>query len=139
MTTNYGSDLYSVEDVDPTRTVTGVELVGQDAYWRLRTPNAQGILEADSPDYGLDLEGLIGSIDTPSDAAALPDKIRSELKKDERILTVDSTITRTEQSSGAVDYDIAIRCESTEGPFELVGKVGASGFDLAVKLLPGGV
>ena len=110
MTTNFGTDLYSVDDVDPTRTVAGVELVAQDAYWRLKTPPAQGILEADAPDYGFDLEAAIGALDSDADAAALSDKIRSELTKDERILTVESTIVRTEQRNGAVDYDIGIRC-----------------------------
>jgi len=139
MTTNFGLDLSSVDDVDETRTVTGVELVAEDALWRLKTPHSQGIFAADDPEYGLDLEAEIGKSDDPSDAAALPDKIRSELTKDDRILTVDTTISRTEQSNGAVDYDIAIHCETAEGPFELVGKAGDSGLDLAVKLLPGGI
>jgi hypothetical protein len=140
MTTNFGTDLYSVEDVDETRTVTGVDLVAQDAYWRLRTTPDQGIVVEDSPEgYGYDLEGAIGAADTPEDEAAIPDKIRSELKKDERILTVESTISRTVASNGAVEYDIAIRCETAEGPFELVGKAGDAGFNLALKLLPGAV
>jgi hypothetical protein len=140
MTTNLGLDLYSVEDVDETRTVTGVDLVAQDAYWRLRTTPDQGIVVEDSPEgYGFDLEGVIGALDSEEDEAALPDKIRSELKKDERILSVESTISRSVAKNGAVDYDIAIKCETAEGPFELVGRAGDSGFNLAVKLLPGAV
>jgi len=136
---NYGADVFSADDVDETRTVTGVELVAQDAYWRLKTPDGQGILEADAPEgYGFDLEGAIGALESESDAAALPDKIRSELKKDDRILTVETETSRTIASNGAVEYDITIRCETAEGPFELVGKAGADGFDLAIKLLPGG-
>lgn len=138
MTTNYGLDMYSVDEIDETRTVTGVALVAQDSYWRLKTPPEQGILEEDAPGYGLDLEALIGAADTESDAAAIPDKIRAQLKQDPRIDTVDTTMARTVKSNGAVEYDITIRCETTElGPFDLVGKAGDAGLNLAVKLLPG--
>jgi hypothetical protein len=136
-TSELGFDLYSLDEVDETRTVSGVALVAQDAYWRLKTPHAMGILQEDAPDYGFDLEGAIGAIDTPSEAAALPDRIRSELTSDERILSVDTEITRTGDGP-AVTYDIAIHCETAEGPFDIIGTAGADGLELAIKLLPGG-
>lgn len=141
MTTNFGTDLYSVEDVDESRTVSGVALVAQDAYWALQTPTNQGIDEVDAPGRTMDLEGEIGNLDetTGSGAAALPDKIRTTLKEDERILDVNSTVNRTVRSNGLVDYDINIRCETAEGPFALVAKVGDEGFSLAVTLLPGDI
>jgi hypothetical protein len=138
MTIDFGLDLSSLDDVDETRTVTGVELVAQDALWRLRTPHAMGILEADAPDYGLDLEGAIGRSDSPSEAASLPDRIRAELMSDERILSVESDVVRTVEGP-AVTYAIRIRCDTAEGPFELVGAADATGLELAAKLLPGGV
>jgi hypothetical protein len=135
---DFGLDLSSEEDVDETREVTGVELVAQDALWRLKTPNAMGILAADAPDYGFDLEELLGSASTEADAASLPDRVRSELTKDERILTVETTVVRTVEGA-ATAFDISIHCETTEGPFELVGRCDQDGLELAVKLLPGGV
>lgn len=138
MTTNFGLDLSSADDIDETRTVTGVELVGQDAMWRLQTPPNQGILEADAPDQGLDLLGLLGTIESESEAATLPARIRAELTKDDRIQSVEVAIARTEEGP-AVGYDIDIRCETAEGPFKLVGKAGDGTLDLAVKLLPGGI
>lgn len=139
MTTNFGLDLSSLDDVDESRTVTGVELVAQDAFWRLRTPHGQGILEADAPDYGFDLEGAIGEADSPEHAASLPAKIEAELTNDPRITDVTAEVVRTVATSGAVSYDITIRCETAEGPFELVGHAGDDGFSLAVNLLPGGI
>lgn len=133
----FGTDLSSLDDVDETREVTGVELVAQDAVWRLKTPRAMGILEADSPDYGLDLLEAIGSVETEGDSAALPERIRGELTKDERILTVDATVTRTVQGP-ATTYDIAIHCDTAEGPFDLVGTAADGRLDLAINLLPGG-
>jgi hypothetical protein len=138
MTTEFGLDLSSFDDVDETREATGLELVGQDAVWRLKTPRANGILAADAPDYGLDLLEAIGSAETEADAASLPDRIRAELMKDERILSVEATVTRTVEGP-ATAYDIRIRCETNEGPFELVGRADDAGLDLAVKLLPGGI
>jgi len=138
VTTNFGLDLSSIEDVDETREVTGVELVAQDALWRLKTPRSMGILEADAPDYGLDLLEAIGSAETAADAASLPERIRAELTKDDRILTVEATVTSTVDGPSTA-FDIRIRCETAEGPFELVGTVDDEGLDLAVKLLPGGI
>jgi len=138
MTTNFGTDLSSLDDLDETRVVSGLELVAQDAVWRLKTPRAMGILEGDAPDYGFDLLDAIGSAEVAGDTASLPERIRAELTKDERILSVTATVTRS--TEGAVTtFDIVIRCETSEGPFELVGFAGDEELDLAVRLLPGGV
>jgi hypothetical protein len=138
VTTNFGLDLSSLDDVDETREVTGIELVAQDAVWRLKTPRAMGILEGDAPDYGFDLLEAIGSAVTPEDAASLPDRIRAELTKEERILTVSATVTASTDGPSTT-FNIMIRCETAEGPFELVGLAGDETLDLAVKLLPGGI
>lgn len=138
MTTNvdFGLDLSSgADDIDETRTVTGLELVAQDAIWRLQTPRGMGILEADAPDYGFDLLEAIGSAETDSDVASLPDKIEGELTDDPRILTCDATVTRTVKGP-TVEYDIKIHCETADGPFDLVGTSDGATLDLASKLLP---
>jgi len=139
MTTEFGLDLSSLEDVDETRTVTGVELIAEDSIWRLKTPRGMGILEGDAPEYGFDLLEALGSAETEADAAAIPERIRSELTKDERIHTVNATIVRTVEGP-ATSYDITIRCETAEGgTFELVGPASDESLDLAVHLLPGGI
>lgn len=139
MTTNFGVDLSSLYDVDDSRTVTGVRLVAEDAYWRLRTQQGQGVLEADAPEYGYDLENAIGAADSAAEAASIPSKIERELRNDDRILDVTATVVRTVATNGAVTYDIAIRCETAEGPFALVGKADDAGLNLAVQILPGGI
>jgi hypothetical protein len=138
MTTNFGTDLSSLDDVDETRTVSGVELVAQDAIWRLKTPRGMGILAADSPEYGIDLLEAIGSATTPAQIAALPGLIQGELRKDERILFVEASVTAV-TNGPATEYDIEISCETDEGPFSLVGTAGSADLDLAIKLLPGGI
>lgn len=138
MTSNFGEDIYSLDEVDETRTVTGPALVAQDIYWRLQTPRSQGILEGDAPNYGIDLLELLGSAETEADAAALPGRIQTEIAEDERVLSSTVQVVRT-VNGPAIEYDISIRCETAEGPFELVGKASDEGLDLAVKLLPGGI
>lgn len=136
--TDFGVDLSSADDLDETRTVSGVELVAQDAVWRLKTPTSMGILEADAPGYGFDLLEAIGSVATADDAAALPGRIAAELKDDERILDVTATVVRTGEGPSE-RWDITIRCTTADGPFSLVGFVSDGELELAVKLLPGGV
>lgn len=138
MTTNFGLDMSSAEDIDETRTVTGVELVAQDTFWRLQTPRGAGILEADAPNYGIDLLGLIGSADTEADAASLPGRIQAQLTDDDRILSATVDVIRIVDGP-RVEYDITIICQTAEGPFELVGKCNDEQLNLAIKLLPGGI
>lgn len=139
MTTSvdFGQELSSAEDLDETRTVSGVELVAQDARWILLTPQNSGILQEDAPAYGFDLGEEIGAAVTPSQMAALPDKIRNALTNDDRILSAETTITRVDDGGPAIAYDIAIHCTTAEGPFDLVGTAGAAGLELEIKLLPG--
>jgi hypothetical protein len=137
--TDFGLDLSSLYDVDDSRTVTGVALVAEDAFWRLRTAPSQGILEGDAPEYGYDLEGAIGAIDEPSQAAGIEQKIEGQLGDDPRISEVTATIVRVIATTGAVSYDIQIHCDTADGPFDIVGTADASGLSLAVKLLPGGI
>lgn len=138
MSSALGVDLSSLDDVDETREVTGVELVAQDAVWRLRTPRSMGILEGDAPNYGMDLLEAIGSAETDNDAASLPDRIRSELKNDERIESINASVISTVKGP-ATAYDIRIRCETADGSFELVGTANSATLELGIKLLPGGV
>ncbi len=140
MTSEFGIDLSSLDDVDDTREVTGVELVAQDCVWRLKTPRGMGILGADAPDYGLDLLEALGSVELDADAASLPERIRAELSKDDRLLeeTIVATVTRT-VNGPAVAWDIRIRAETAEGPFELVGTSDGVDLNLGVRLLEGGV
>lgn len=138
MSTTLGTDVYSLDDLDETRVASGVALVAQDAVWRLQTPRGMGILAEDAPDFGMDLLGAIGSVQSAADAASLPGQIRAELTKDDRILSVDATVTRTTDGPAAA-YDIHIQCETAEGPFALVGNVtdDADALNLGVDLLKG--
>lgn len=123
---DFGVDLDWRDDLNPTgRLVSGVELLGQAAFHRLRTPRGACL---DAPDDGLDLSEYLSNGMTPTEIAAIPGEIRSELLKDERFLEAD--ITFTQDSPDSFRFKIVIT--PSAGPvFELVLAVA----DAAVKLI----
>lgn len=130
MSTNYGRDISCTTGLRTGRFAVGARLVAEAAYRRLTTP--RGMLRGgeDEDNYGLDLLDLIGSASTKADAAALPGRITAELKKDERILTVDVVVTPT--SNGvSTSFNIQIAAETVAGVFDLVLAVS----DVTVELL----
>jgi len=72
---DFGSDLDWADDLNPTgRLISGVELLGQAAFHRLRTP--RGACQ-DAPDDGLDLAEYLSQGMTPAEQAQVPGEIRS--------------------------------------------------------------
>lgn len=127
--TTYGRDLYSLEDVDPDRVVSDVELVAQDAYWRLKTPRGAGILSKDAPNYGIDLLDWLGAEMTQAQLAAIPAIVRAELAKDERLLEV--TVQASYEGGPNGVLTLTIDGDTAAGPFTLVVAVD----ELTVELL----
>lgn len=130
MSTNFGREISCTDSLRTGRFVSGARIVAEAAYRRLTTP--RGMLRGgeDEANYGLDLTELIGSVATKADAAALGGRISSELKKDERILTVTVTVTPI-PGPVATQFDIAISADTTDGPFVLQLSVS----DVTVELL----
>lgn len=112
------------------RYVTGPRLVAEACFRRLTTP--RGMLRGgeDEGNYGLDLTDLIGSVTTGADAASLPGRIESELKKDERILDLRVDVADESQGPGRA-FVITIEAETNEGPFTL----GISADEVTVDLI----
>jgi hypothetical protein len=113
--TDLGRDIGCTTGLRTGRFVTKGRLVGEAAYRRLTTP--RGMLR-DDLDYGLDLTEMIGSANPRATAAALPGQIKSELLKDQRIVSVDADVT-VSTSGPATTFTIDIRAETTLGPFTL--------------------
>jgi len=116
--TDYGRDVWCDASINAGRYATGLRLIAQNAVHRLSTP--RGVLRGDEDEanYGLDLPGMIGSIVSPGQAAALPGQIQNELLKDTRIHSVDATVTSA-VAGPAVTWTIAIRITAAEGEFVL--------------------
>lgn len=118
MATNFGRDTSCTTSLRTGRLVTGARLVAESAYRRLTTP--RGMLRGGEEElnFGLDLTEVIGSVKTAADAAALPGRIRAELKKDERIESVDVVVTETTSGPGR-SFAVRVDALTAEGPFTL--------------------
>lgn len=120
----FGRALYCVDRVVPGRMVSGATLVGQAAVRRLTTTRGQ---LAYDQNYGLNLVQLLNRRMTKAEQAAIPGRIRNELRKDERIerLTVD--VAKDDERTWA----ISIYAETSAGPFRLALSVD----DVSVEVL----
>lgn len=116
--TFFGRDTSCTDSLRTGRFATGARLVGEAAYRRLTTP--RGMLRGgeEEQNYGLDLNDYCGSTNPTQDAAALPGRIEAELTKDERIISVSTTVTVTTVGP-ATTFDIVIEAGTRAGPFTL--------------------
>lgn len=130
MAVDFGRDTSCTTSLRTGRFVSGARLVGEAAYRRLTTP--RGMLRGgeEEANYGLDLTELVGSVSAKRDQASIPGRIRSELTKDERIVTVDVQVAIS-TAGPATTFDITIDAVTTAGPFTLVLRASA----LTVELL----
>ncbi len=130
MATDFGKDTSCTTSLRPGRYATGPRLVAEACFRRLTTP--RGMLRGgdDEANYGLDLTELIGSASTQLDAAALGARIKAELLKDERVLSVTVDVVALTEGP-ATSFDITVNGQTDAGPFDL--NVGID--DVSVSLL----
>lgn len=121
---DFGQDTSCTTSLRTGQLVSGPRLVAEALYRRFTTP--RGMLRGgeDEANYGLDLVGIIGSVSTKSDAAALEGRILSEAQKDERIQSVSVTVNAT-TSGPSTSFAIAISATTAAGPFTLQLAVSA--------------
>lgn len=109
-----GVDVACIDDIQPTFALAaGVPNLAMALCRRLMTP--RGGLFYD-PDYGLDLRDYLNAGVTDAEMETLPEEIRLELEKDERVQSaaVDFVYTRQAES-----LKITIVVSTSVGPFEL--------------------
>jgi hypothetical protein len=110
MAEGYGADTYCYDAPITGRLVSGPELVAQAIYRRLTTP--RGTLDdGDEGDvYGLDLQDFVGQFSTADGIAALPDQVRGEVLKDDRVSECTVEVDAVTDSSGLTSYAIDVAC-----------------------------
>jgi hypothetical protein len=128
-TIDFGKDIACTDSLRPGVFATNLRLVAEACYRRLITPRGTLRGGEDEQNYGLDLVDLVGSVSTKADAAALPGRIQTELLKDERITSVDATITET-KAGPAKAFAVAIEAQTDIGPFTLKLAVSSVTIDL---------
>jgi len=97
-------------------------VVLQSLYRRLITP--RGMLRGgpDEQSFGIDLEGMIGSMTTSDAVAQLPGVISAEFSKDERVSGTVVTIVPEVAANKSVQLKVTIDVElhDEDGTFQLV-------------------
>jgi hypothetical protein len=116
--TEFGRDISCTDSMRVGRYSTGVRLVAEAAYRRLTTPRGMLLGGEEEADYGFDLSEVIGEVEPNVIAAALPGRISSELTKDERIESVETVVTVT-QDGPTTTLLVNIDGTTAEGPFSL--------------------
>lgn len=118
MPVDYGRDTSCMGSLRTGRFVTGARLVAESVYRRLTTP--RGMLRGGEAEliFGIDLTDLIGDTNPRVVAATLPGRVRSEIEKDERILSVDVTVLET-TSGGLTSFTVTVDAVTGAGPFSL--------------------
>jgi hypothetical protein len=118
MTADLGRDTSCTTSLRTGRFVTGPLLVAEAIYRRLTTP--RGMLRGgeEEANYGLDLTELIGETNPKNVIASLPGRIRSELSKDERVLSATITVVATLLGVNTA-LEVAIAATTSAGPFTL--------------------
>lgn len=116
-----GRDVYCSDSLRPGRTARGAILTGQRLYHALITPRGALLGGPDEESFGEDLEGLCGKQDAELE---IESRVARAASKDETILSVETTVSRSEDTAGNVSYDVEIAAKTAEGPFRLVLAVG---------------
>lgn len=117
-TVDYGRDISVTTSLRTGRFATNLQLVGEACYRRLTTP--RGMLRGGEAEdnYGMDLTALIGTSNPQQTARSLPGRIRGELLKDERIESVDVSVT-VSTIGPSTTFLIVIDVTTAAGPFAL--------------------
>lgn len=119
-----GIDTYCLDSLVTGRLATGVQLVAQRCYRRLKTKPGTLVGGEDEANFGLDLAGYVGSTDADTVDATLPAAVQNELLKDPAVDSVDCTASRV-VSAGQVSWTLTIAITSTAGNVELIVSVSS--------------
>jgi hypothetical protein len=107
---SYGTDIFCYDRLMTGRLASRAEVVAQAVFRRLTT--ARGTLRDGDEGlvYGLDLLGFVGTVGTDAAIAALPDAIRAECLKDDRVDACDVSVLADRGTDGLVTLLIDVGC-----------------------------
>jgi hypothetical protein len=117
----FGRDTYCYDSIRTGRVATGVELLGQALFRRLITPRGTLRDGDEGLVYGLDVLGFVGMVGTAAAVDAIPDAIRAECLKDDRVDRVDASasITRTTDGLATILVDLDVFPADADESFTL--------------------
>ena len=131
----YGVEAWCTDEYFSGRYARGWVVVAQAIYRRLITP--RGMLRGgdDERNGGLDISGYVGAVGTATALAALPNLVRGEIQKDDRVapggVGVRATIETATNGDVSITLEISVLLADENDAFELT--LGVS--DTSVELL----
>lgn len=127
---DFGRDTSCTDSLRVGVMVSGPRLVGEACYRRLTTPRGQLRGGEDEANYGIDLPGMVGSVKSENDVAAIPSRVKNELMRDDRLedVSISATLVKT---GPAIEVTLEIEGQTGPGPFTLTLSVS----DVKVELV----
>lgn len=118
---SYGADTFCYDQLFTGRLATGAELVAQAVFRRLTT--TRGTLRDGDEGlvYGIDLLSFVGTVGTDAAVDALPDVVRAEVLKDDRVDRCDVRVLANRSPDGTVELLLDVDCSlaDEDGDFQL--------------------
>jgi hypothetical protein len=118
---DYGRDTLCVDCLRTGRYVEGIQLIGQRLYHRIVTP--PGTLRGSQTlrAFGLGIQRELGGTTlTGLSRGRTGARIRTELERDQQVLSADVTVVEQLTADKRITWRITCRVQSAAGPFELV-------------------
>lgn len=125
--TNFGYDLSCTDDLtlgmdEIDGSNDNVKIISESVYRRLITPRGQLI---DDPDYGYYIAGLMHKGMSANELLTIPDNIKQEILKDERVESANVNLLSSNRNLGIVNLQII--CTTQKEPFSLTISVSEAG------------
>lgn len=129
MSAGFGLDTWCLSGLATGRTVTGKTLVAQAIYRRLTTPRGTLSGGDDEENYGFDVSEFVGAVDEDTVVVALPNMVRAEILKDDRLsaATVTSSVSRTTAGLTTITLDVDAMLADSGETFSLTLGVSETG------------
>jgi hypothetical protein len=129
---NYGVEVWCFDQIVPGKFARGWRVVAQAIYRRLTTPRGKLRDGDDGAAYGLDLSEYVGQAGYPTAVNTLPGIVAAEIRKDDRVASVDveAAIARAENGDVSITLDLSVTLEDGESSFDLTLDVSTGGVTL---------
>jgi hypothetical protein len=130
----YGVEAWCTDEYFSGRYARGWMVVAQAIYRRLITP--RGMLRGGDEERngGLDLSEYVGAVGTATALAALPNHVRGEIQKDDRVspggVTVRATVANEGNGDVTILLDISVRLADESEDFTLTVGVDETSTEL---------
>ncbi len=122
----YGVEAYCYDQIFTGRMATGLEVLAQAIFRRLTTP--RGTLDDgdEGEVYGIDLNDFVGTVGTDAAVDAIPEVVRAEVLKDDRVerVEVSAAIVRGTEGLITINLDVDVFPADESDPFALSLAVG---------------